>query len=130
MADTHVPDDVYERLHQHFTKKALADSTLAVAATGTGWRSTCAPNRGRIIRRSCMRRLPHSSRQPLIDADFREFLELILSVLIRENPWQVLLKMKSLPHQSLQAGAIENVVGEFFVGEHGEGRALGAGTQL
>jgi len=40
------------------------------------------------------------------------------------------LQMVAFAHQALQARAIENVIREFFVGEHGEGGALGAGTQL
>lgn len=31
VAETHVPDEVYERVRQHFTEKELADLTLAVA---------------------------------------------------------------------------------------------------
>src|SRR5262250_2940203 len=32
VADTHVPDEVYEEVRKHFTEKELADLTLAVAA--------------------------------------------------------------------------------------------------
>ncbi|HEV2698962.1 MAG TPA: carboxymuconolactone decarboxylase family protein [Terriglobales bacterium] len=32
VADTHVPDDVYEDVRQHFSEKEVADLTLAVAA--------------------------------------------------------------------------------------------------
>jgi AhpD family alkylhydroperoxidase len=32
VAETHVPDDVYEEVRPHFTEKELADLTLAVAA--------------------------------------------------------------------------------------------------
>ena len=31
VAETHVPDDVYEEVRPHFTQKELADLTLAVA---------------------------------------------------------------------------------------------------
>jgi alkylhydroperoxidase family enzyme len=31
VAETHVPDDVYEEVRPHFTEKELADLTLAVA---------------------------------------------------------------------------------------------------
>ena len=31
VADTHVPDDVYERVKQHFTEQELVDLTVAVA---------------------------------------------------------------------------------------------------
>jgi len=31
VADTHVPDEVYERVRKHFTEKELADLTVAVA---------------------------------------------------------------------------------------------------
>jgi alkylhydroperoxidase family enzyme len=30
VAETHVPDDVYERVRQHFTEEELVDLTLAV----------------------------------------------------------------------------------------------------
>jgi len=32
VADTHVPDEIYEEVRQHFNEKELADLTLAVAA--------------------------------------------------------------------------------------------------
>jgi len=38
--------------------------------------------------------------------------------------------MKSFPHQPLQAGFVEDVVSEFFVGKHGQGGAFGARDQL
>ena len=41
-----------------------------------------------------------------------------------------LLQSEAFAHQALEAGFIEQVVGEFFVGEHGEGGALGAGCQF
>jgi hypothetical protein len=41
-----------------------------------------------------------------------------------------LLQAEALGHQALQAGFIEQVVGEFFVGEHGEGGAFGASGEL
>ena len=31
VADTHVPDDVYERVRKHFSEKELADLTVAIA---------------------------------------------------------------------------------------------------
>jgi alkylhydroperoxidase family enzyme len=36
VADTHVPDDVYERARRHFDAQQLADLTLATVATN-GW---------------------------------------------------------------------------------------------
>ncbi len=36
VADTHVPDDVFERVRQQFTEKELADLTLAIV-TINGW---------------------------------------------------------------------------------------------
>lgn len=36
----------------------------------------------------------------------------------------LLLQMEPLPHQPLQSRFIQDVVGEFFVGKHGEGGAL------
>ena len=36
VAQTHVPDDVYEAAHRHFNDKELVDLTLAVAAIN-GW---------------------------------------------------------------------------------------------
>ncbi|HVU27124.1 MAG TPA: carboxymuconolactone decarboxylase family protein [Verrucomicrobiae bacterium] len=36
VADTHVPDDVYERVRRQFTEKELADLTLAIVAIN-GW---------------------------------------------------------------------------------------------
>ncbi len=41
-----------------------------------------------------------------------------------------LLQAEAFAHQALQAGFVEKIVGEFFVGEHGEGGALGAGGEL
>jgi len=41
-----------------------------------------------------------------------------------------LLQPEAFLHQPLQAGFVEEVVGEFFVGEHGEGGALGSGGQF
>jgi AhpD family alkylhydroperoxidase len=32
VADSHVPDEIYERVRQHFSEKEMADLTLAVAA--------------------------------------------------------------------------------------------------
>jgi alkylhydroperoxidase family enzyme len=32
VAQTHVPDEVYEKVRQHFTEKELADLTVAVGA--------------------------------------------------------------------------------------------------
>ena len=45
------------------------------------------------------------------------------------NCWP-LLQMESLPHQALQARFVNDVVGEFFVGEHGEGSTLVSGHQF
>jgi AhpD family alkylhydroperoxidase len=36
VADTHVPDEVFEQARQHFTEKELADLTLAIVAIN-GW---------------------------------------------------------------------------------------------
>jgi AhpD family alkylhydroperoxidase len=36
VADTHVPDEMFERVRQHFTEKELADLTLAIVAIN-GW---------------------------------------------------------------------------------------------
>ena len=41
-----------------------------------------------------------------------------------------LLQAEAFAHQALQAGFVEQVVGKFFVGEHGEGGALGSGSQF
>ena len=41
-----------------------------------------------------------------------------------------LLQAEAFAHQALEAGFVEQVVGEFFVGEHGEGGALGAGGEF
>ena len=38
--DDHVPDDVYERVRQHFNEKELSDLTLAVAAINA-WNRLC-----------------------------------------------------------------------------------------
>jgi len=54
-------------------------------------------------------------------------------VKIRADPWllQILsLQMESFPHQPLQPGFVEDVVGEFFIGEHGERGAFGSRDQL
>ncbi len=42
----------------------------------------------------------------------------------------LLLQAKAFAHQALEAGFIEQVVGEFFVGEHGKGGAFGAGGEF
>ena len=41
-----------------------------------------------------------------------------------------LLQAEAFGHEALEAGFVEEVVGEFFVGEHGEGRTLGAGGEF
>src|SRR4051794_5147106 len=41
-----------------------------------------------------------------------------------------LLEVKSFAHQPLQARPIQDVVGEFFIGEHGKGGALGSSHQF
>jgi len=38
--------------------------------------------------------------------------------------------MEPLVHQSLQSRLVEYVVGEFFIGKHGEGGALGSGAKF
>lgn len=43
---------------------------------------------------------------------------------------RTLLQMESFAHQALQAGFIDNVVSEFFVGKHGEGGTFGSGHQF
>lgn len=42
------------------------------------------------------------------------------------RPAEALLQVETFPHEPLQAGFVEDVVGEFFVGEHGESGALGS----
>ena len=42
----------------------------------------------------------------------------------------LLLKPEAFAHEALEAGFVEQVVGEFFVGEHGEGGAFGAGSEF
>jgi hypothetical protein len=41
-----------------------------------------------------------------------------------------LLQVVALPHEPLQAGLVDDVVGEFLIGEHGQGGAFGVGHQL
>ena len=41
------------------------------------------------------------------------------------NRLHELLQMESFPHKPLQPWLVEDVVGEFFVGKHGEGSAFG-----
>ena len=41
-----------------------------------------------------------------------------------------LLQPEALAHQALEAGFVEQVVGEFFVGEHGESGALRSGNEF
>ena len=41
-----------------------------------------------------------------------------------------LLQMESFPHEPLQPRLVEDVVGEFFVREHGEGGAFGPRRQF
>jgi hypothetical protein len=49
----------------------------------------------------------------------------------RESPSNIaLLEPEAFLHEALQAGLIQQVVGEFFVGEHGESGALGSGGQF
>jgi len=43
---------------------------------------------------------------------------------------QLLLQAEAFSHQALETGFVEEIVGEFFVGEHGEGGALGACCQF
>jgi hypothetical protein len=43
---------------------------------------------------------------------------------------KTLLEPESFSHQPLQAGLIEEIEGEFFFGEHGEGGALGSGGEF
>jgi hypothetical protein len=42
----------------------------------------------------------------------------------------LLLQAKAFAHEALEAGFVEEVVGEFLVGEHGEGGAFGAGGEF
>jgi hypothetical protein len=42
----------------------------------------------------------------------------------------VLLQAKAFVDQALQAGLVEDIEGEFLVGEHGESCALGAGCEF
>jgi hypothetical protein len=46
------------------------------------------------------------------------------------NRPKALLKPESFSHQPLQAGLVEEIEGEFFFGEHGEGCALGSGGEF
>ena len=41
-----------------------------------------------------------------------------------------LLQAEAFGHESLQARLVEEVVGKFFVGEHGESRAFGPGGKF
>jgi hypothetical protein len=41
-----------------------------------------------------------------------------------------LLQAEALAHQALQAGFVEEVVGQLFVRKHGEGGALGSGVEF
>ena len=40
------------------------------------------------------------------------------------------LDPEAFPHDALQAGLVKQIVGQFFIGEHGEGGALGAGSEF
>jgi hypothetical protein len=40
------------------------------------------------------------------------------------------LQAEAFAYQALEAGFVEQVVGKFFVGEHGEGGALGASGEF
>ncbi len=40
------------------------------------------------------------------------------------------MQAEAFTHEALQAGFVEKIVGEFFVREHGEGRAFGAGGEF
>ncbi len=40
------------------------------------------------------------------------------------------MQAEAFAQEALQAGFVEKVVGEFFVGEHGKGGALGAGGEF
>ena len=40
------------------------------------------------------------------------------------------MQAEAFAHEALQAGFVEEIVGEFFVGKHGEGGALGAGGEF
>lgn len=42
----------------------------------------------------------------------------------------LLLQPEAFVHQPLQSRLVEDVVGEFFVGKHGQGRAFGASRQF
>ena len=45
--------------------------------------------------------------------------------------WRIrLLQAEAFGHEALEAGFVEEVIGEFFVGEHGEGGTLGAGGEF
>jgi len=41
-----------------------------------------------------------------------------------------LLEAEAFGHEALEAGFVEKVVGQFFIREHGEGGALGAGGKF
>lgn len=48
----------------------------------------------------------------------------------RCHTFSLLLEAEAFGHEALKAGFVEEVVGEFFVGEHGEGGTLGAGGEF
>jgi len=50
----------------------------------------------------------------------------VVSAVLRSR----LLQAEAFGHEALEAGFVEKVVGEFLVGEHGEGGALGAGGEF
>jgi hypothetical protein len=50
----------------------------------------------------------------------------VVSAVLRSR----LLQAEAFGHDALEAGFVEEIVGEFFVGEHGEGGALGSGSEF
>jgi len=46
------------------------------------------------------------------------------------TPGTSLLQAEAFGHEALEAGFVEKVIGEFFVGEHGEGGTLCAGGEF
>jgi hypothetical protein len=61
---------------------------------------------------------------------FRLLYRQICSANSREQLLAALLQPEAFLHQPLQAGFVEQIEGEFFVGEHGEGGAFGSGGEF
>jgi len=46
------------------------------------------------------------------------------------HPGNCLLQTEAFVHQALQSRLVEDVIGKFFVGKHGESRPLGTRSEL